>query len=113
MVNLAQQFLARRQTIIYGVKRGKVPLALRPTVPPQTKQSGSKLFHFYILSWVGHQIRNQCHQLQFSKFTTLTMCGYFCLCCVDIFVSFFLNCTYFPLKSLLLQVVQLFVIIFS
>ncbi|XP_066936044.1 uncharacterized protein [Clytia hemisphaerica] len=41
MVNLTQQFLARRQTIIYGVKRGKIPLALRPTVPPQTKQAGN------------------------------------------------------------------------
>ena len=51
MVNLTQQFLARRQTIIYGVKRGKIPLALRPTVPPQTKQAGSESNFKYLYFW--------------------------------------------------------------
>ena len=33
--------LARKQTIIYGVKRGKVPNALRAKVPPQRKEAGN------------------------------------------------------------------------
>lgn len=45
MVNITEQILARRQTIIYGVKRGKIPTALRPCVPPQKKEAGSKKFY--------------------------------------------------------------------
>lgn len=45
MVNVTEQILARRQTIIYGVKRGRIPTALRPCVPPQKKEAGSKYLH--------------------------------------------------------------------
>lgn len=56
MVNITEQILARRQTIIYGVKRGKIPLALRPCVPPQKKEAGSRslvLFQMYFVVMVA------------------------------------------------------------
>ena len=42
MVGTATQLLARRQRIIYGVKRGKIPATLRPNVLPEKKEMGSK-----------------------------------------------------------------------
>ena len=43
MVNITEQLLAKRQTIIYGVKRGRIPAALRPRVLPQRKDAGSEI----------------------------------------------------------------------
>ncbi|XP_057291519.1 coiled-coil-helix-coiled-coil-helix domain-containing protein 1-like [Hydractinia symbiolongicarpus] len=53
MVNITEHILAKRQSIIYGVKRGKIPTALRPRVLPQRREAGkptcldqmSKLFN--------------------------------------------------------------------
>ena len=42
MVNLGQVLAKRKQTIIYGVKRGRIPAALRPVVLPERKTAGSK-----------------------------------------------------------------------
>ena len=41
MVGVTANILAKRQTIIYGVKRGKIPAVLRPNILPEKKESGS------------------------------------------------------------------------
>jgi len=40
MVGVTGGLLARRQTIIYGVKRGKIPAVLRPNLLPEKKEAG-------------------------------------------------------------------------
>merc|ERR1712189_105667 len=40
MVRLTNLCSAKRQTIIYGVKRGKVPTSLRPRIMPRKQEQG-------------------------------------------------------------------------
>ncbi|XP_002167960.1 small ribosomal subunit protein mS37 [Hydra vulgaris] len=40
-MKLTEQLYARKQSILYGVKRGKVPAVLRPRAPPLKKVAGT------------------------------------------------------------------------